>query len=101
MEKNRGFARVGFSNILWGVLTIFLCASPPTMALTVGDGEVVDIDYAEAESVHVNSGGTVNLLPGGSIADTLWAWSGSTVNIKAGTIREAWGLWLARARRSR
>ncbi|UCG46353.1 MAG: hypothetical protein JSU94_12690 [Phycisphaerales bacterium] len=84
MEKNKGFVRVGFSTILWGVLTILLCAGPPAIALDVYG--TLDIEGPIGESVHVYSGGTVNLLSGGSIADTLWAWSGSTVNIKAGTI---------------
>jgi hypothetical protein len=88
MKKKTTCLRVGYSTVLWGVLTFILCAAPPVLAqdVYVLDGEVLDIDYAEPGTVYVQSGGTLNLLPGGSIGGNLNAENGSTVNISAGTV---------------
>jgi len=97
MENKNKHIRVGFSTILWAVLAIVLCAAQGVLAqdVTVPSSthpSPCDIDYTISGNLNVNSGGTVNLLPGANITYMLYAWdSSSVVNIKGGQV----GWWIA------
>ncbi len=90
MEKKKGFAGVGCSTILWGVLMLFLCAAPIVRAdVTVPADEEWPIDYDVGGFLTVN--GTANILTGAVITLDLQANASSKVNIKGGTIGD--GAW--------
>lgn len=109
MEEKNKCVRAGCSRILWAVLAILLCAAPSfATSEEVPPGVEKDIDYTISgnltvygtvnllsganitQSVDVKSGGTANLLPGSNIGWFVYTTANSTVNIKGGQV----GMWI-------
>jgi len=89
MEKKNSCARAGFSTILWGVVTILLCAAP-CGARTVASGETLNVGTGYPDEQILNDWldvyGTVNLYAGAYVDWGLYAYAGSIVNIYAGEV---------------
>ncbi len=87
MEKKNSSMRAGFSTILWGVLAVLLCAAP-CGARTVASGETLNVGtgYPDEQILGdwLDVYGTVNMYPGAYIEYGLYAYAGSTVNIRGG-----------------
>ena len=109
MEKKNKCVRAGCSRILWPVLAILLCAAPSfATSEEVPPGVEKDINYTVSgnltvygtvnllsganitQSVDVKSGGTANLRPGSNIGWFVYTTASSTVNIKGGQV----GWWI-------
>lgn len=85
MERNEGWIKAGCVKILWTVMVVLLCAVPSVQAdVTVPALEEWDIDYDVGGFLNVY--GIANLDTGFYSAYGIYAYAGSTVNIRGGTI---------------
>ena len=101
MEGTGKWEKASFLTILWVILVVLLYALPCRAydgILTVGSSDIVDlgIEYGQ-DYVGVNNGwadvyGTLNMYPGAYVDWGIYSYSGSTVNIYAGTIGA--GYWI-------
>jgi hypothetical protein len=89
MERKPSCVRVRYGIVLWGVLTILLCAVP-CGARDVASGETLNVgtgkDVNEIPTDWLDVYGTVNMYPGAYVGGGIYAWPGSTVNIYAGDV---------------
>ena len=84
MEEKNKCVRAGCSRILWAVLTILLCAAPSfATSEEVPPGVEKDIDYTISGNLTVY--GTVNLLSGANITQSVDVKSGGTANLLPGS----------------
>lgn len=91
MKSANKCKNVGFSTILWAVIAAVLCAAPPIQAdVTVPAGEEWDIDYDVGYFLHVY--GTANLDTGAYADYGIYAYSGSSVNIRGGNVGPGFGV---------
>jgi len=85
MESTGKWEKAGFLTILWATLAVILCTAPPVQAdVTVPAGQEWDIDYDVGGFLNVY--GTANLETGAYAAYGIYAFGGSAVNIRGGTI---------------
>ena len=85
MERKEAMLKTGCVKILWAVLVIVLCAAPFVRAdVTVLTGEELDID--DDVGGFLNVYGIANLDTGFYAAYGIYAYVGSKVNIRGGTI---------------
>ena len=81
MEKKKNWVKAGFSTILWGAMAILLCSAPWTLAVDY------IIDDIVTYPIFLESGDTLELLPGGYIDNVVYAYSESIVNITGGGVK--------------
>lgn len=83
MEIKGKWEKASFLTILWAVIAAVLCAAPSVQAdVTVPAGQEWDIDYDVGGFLNVY--GTANLDTGAYAAYGIYAYPGSTVNIRGG-----------------
>lgn len=84
MESTNKCKNVGFLTILWAVLVVVLCAVP-CLAVDVLFGDTLELDYAITGDL-LNVYGTLNMKPDAYVDWLIHAYSGSQVNIYAGSV---------------
>jgi hypothetical protein len=85
MERKEAMLKAGCSRILWAVIAVVLCAAPSVQAdVTVLAGQEWDITYDVGG--FLNAYGIANLDTGAYAAYGIYAYAGSTLNIRGGTI---------------
>lgn len=85
MESTGKWEKASFLTILWATLAVVLCAAPPVQAdVTVPAGQEWDIDYDVGGLLNVY--GIANLDTGAHAEYGIYAFGGSAVNIRGGTI---------------
>jgi hypothetical protein len=94
MERKEGWVKAGCVKILWTVMVVFLGVVPSVQAdVTVLAGEELDIAYDVGGILDVY--GIANVDTGFYAAWGIYAFPGSTVNIRGGAIGANYGVILA------
>ena len=88
MESKNNFLKVGSLSVLWGVISISLCAAPCLRAdladVVVPSGEIMDI-HSKVEAI-LNVFGTANLHPGAYVVGGIYAYPGAKENEQGSTV---------------
>lgn len=85
--KKKNHIKMRFSTLLFCCLAIVLCAAPVLHAnVTVPANETCDIDGPVDGILKVEFNGTANLLTGASVTQSIYVYTGGTLNMYSGTV---------------
>jgi len=85
MENKNNFLKTASLSVLWGVISISLCAAPCLRAdVVVPSGEIMDI-HSKVEGI-LNVFGTANLHPGAYVVGGIYAYPGAKENEQGSTV---------------
>ena len=83
------------SNVMMVVMAALVIIGANAVAdVTVDDGSTLDVDYTITGNLFIGNtleGGTVNLLPGGHVTNSVYVGSGGVLNVLGGTV--AWEIY--------